>query len=72
MAVSFWFPLPSFGYRLDDLAFDSQQWQDIYLFSRMSRLALGITQPAIQWVPRVKQLVHEADHILPSGAEAKK
>jgi len=72
MAVSFWFPLPSFGYRLDDLGFDSWQGQEIFLFSIMSRLAVGITQPAVQWVPRVKQLVHQADHSLPSGACAKK
>ena len=69
---SFWFPLPSFGYRLDDLGFDSWQGQENFLFFRMSRLAVGNTQPAVLWVPRVKQPVHQADHSLPSGAYAKK
>jgi len=41
-----------------------------------SRLALGPTQPPIQWVPGalslgVKQLGHEADHSPPSSAEVK-
>jgi hypothetical protein len=71
MAVSFCFPLPSPGYRLDDLGFNSWQRQEILLF-RMSRLAVGITQSAVEWVPRVKQLVLQADHSLPSGAYAKK
>jgi len=68
MAVSFCFPLPSFGYRLDDLGFNSWQGREISLFCRMCRLAVGITQPGVQWVPTVQQLVHQADHSLPSGA----
>lgn len=32
MSVSFCFPLHSFGYRLDDLGFDSWQEQEIFLF----------------------------------------
>jgi len=42
----------------------------------VSRLALGPTQPPIQWVPGalslgVKQQGHEADHSPPSSAEVK-
>jgi len=42
----------------------------------MSRLALGSTQPPIQWVTEapslgVKWLGHEADHSLPSSAKVK-
>jgi hypothetical protein len=48
------------------LGFDSQQWQEIYFFSKAYRLTLGSTQPHIQWVPAalclgVKLAVHEAD-----------
>jgi hypothetical protein len=47
-----------------------------FLFTTMFRLALGLTQPHIQWVPGaltpgVKWLVHEADHSPPSGAKVK-
>ena len=38
------------GYRLDNPRFDSWQGQEI-LLSKMSRSALGRTQPSIQWVP---------------------
>jgi len=39
-------------------------------------MALGLTQPPIQWVPgdlslRIKQPGHEADHSPPSSAEVK-
>jgi hypothetical protein len=42
-----------------------------------SRLALGLTQPPIQWVlgalsPGVQQLGHEVDHSPPTSAEVKK
>jgi hypothetical protein len=33
-----------------------------FLFSTLSRLALGLTQPDIQWVPGVKRPEQEADH----------
>jgi hypothetical protein len=47
------------------------------LFSTSSRLALGPTQPPIQWVPGVlspgvKRQGREADHSPPTSAEVKK
>jgi hypothetical protein len=58
------------------LGFDSQQGPAILLFTTASRMALGPTQPPIQWVPGalslgVKQLGCEADRSLPSSAEVK-
>jgi hypothetical protein len=49
---------------------------DIFLFSAASILALGHTQPAIQWVPRVISagvtwLGREADHLLSYSDEVK-
>jgi hypothetical protein len=46
----------------------------IFLLTTASRLALGLTQPPIPWVPgalslRVKQPGREADHSPPSTAE---
>jgi len=54
--------------------FDSQQGLGIFLFSTVSRLVLGSTQPPIQWVPGVfspgvKWLGHEADNSPPYSAE---
>jgi hypothetical protein len=52
-------------------------WQrKIFLFSTASRLALGPTQPSVEWVPGalspgVKQQGREADHPPPSGARVK-
>jgi hypothetical protein len=48
-----------------------------FQFSIMSRPALNPTQPPIQWIagavfPGIKRQGHEADHSLPSSAEAKK
>jgi hypothetical protein len=48
----------------------------IHIFATAFRLALGSTQPPIQWVPgaltlRVKWLRHEANHSPPSSGEVK-
>jgi hypothetical protein len=48
-----------------------------FLFSVLSRLALGLTQPTIQRVPGalspgVKMPGYEADHSPPTNAEVKK
>jgi hypothetical protein len=58
------------------LGFDSWRGLGIFLSTTTSRMALGPTQPPIQWVPEalslgVKQLGHEADHSPPSSAEVK-
>jgi hypothetical protein len=58
------------------LGFDSQQGLGIILFTAMSRMALGPTQPPIQWVPGalslgIKQPGLEADHSPPSSAKVK-
>jgi len=65
----------STGWTIGWSGFKSQQGLEIFLFDTMSRLALGPTQPPIQWVPGalslgVKQLGHEADHS-PSHEEVK-
>jgi hypothetical protein len=39
------------GYGLDDPGFESRKGLEIFLFTTASRLALGPTQPPIQWVP---------------------
>jgi hypothetical protein len=56
--------------------FDSRRGLGIFLFTTASRMALGPTQPPIQWVPGalsvgVKRPVREADHSHPSRAEVK-
>jgi hypothetical protein len=58
------------------LGFDSRQGLGIFLFTTVSRTALGPTQPSIQWVPAalslgVKRPGREADHSPPSSAEVK-
>jgi len=55
------------GWLTEILRFDSQQEQEIFPFSKASRLALGSTQPSTEWVPEVlspevKQLGKEAEH----------
>ena len=54
-----------------ELTLDSQQGQEIFLFSRASRLALLTTQPPFQCILEVKQPVYEADHRPPSSIEVK-
>jgi hypothetical protein len=65
------------GPRAGQPGFDSQQGQEIFLYSTVSRLALRPIQPPIQWVlgalsPGVKQLGHEAAHSPPCSAKVKK
>jgi hypothetical protein len=43
-----------------------------FLFSTLSRLALGSTQPHIQWVLGVKRPGREADHSPPASTKVKK
>jgi hypothetical protein len=64
------------GYGLDDHGLESLQGLGIFLVARASRLALGPTQPPIQWVPGarslgVKRPGREADQSPPSSAEDK-
>jgi hypothetical protein len=50
---------------------------DIFLIATASRLALGLTQPPIQWgvqgviSPGVRWPGHISDHLAPSSAEVK-
>ena len=63
-------------YGTNDLGFKSWQGQEILLCSIISRPALGLTQPPIQWVPvtvapRVKQPECEVYHSPPSCPKVK-
>jgi hypothetical protein len=56
---------------LDDIQTSTSQILGIFLFSTVSRLALGPTQPPTQWIQGVpslgiKQPGHKADHSPPS------
>jgi hypothetical protein len=58
------------------LGFESQQGQEIFLFSTESRLALASTEPPIKWVLgplllEIKQQWHEADYLDSSIANVK-
>jgi hypothetical protein len=51
-------------------------WELMFLFTTASRMALGLTQPPIQWLPgalslEVRQPGLEADHSPPFNAEVK-
>jgi hypothetical protein len=64
------------GWMIRVLGFDSWRGLGIFLFSAASRMALGPTQPPIQWILlalslMVKWLGHETDHSPPSSAEVK-
>jgi hypothetical protein len=65
-------------YRLDNQGSRVQfpVWLRIFLFTTMSRMALGPTQLPIHWVPGALSMVvkwpgHEADHLPLSSAEIK-
>jgi hypothetical protein len=58
------------------LGFDSRRGLETFLFTTVSRTALGPTQPPIQWVPgaislEVKRPGREADRSPPSSAKVK-
>jgi hypothetical protein len=68
------------GYRLDDrgsrVRLPAGRGVGIFLFTTVSRMALGPTQPRIQWIRGalslgVKRPGREADHSPPSSAEVK-
>jgi hypothetical protein len=63
------------GCGLPDPGFECQQKLEIFLFSKLSKLVLGPTQPPIQGVlgffPRGKTVGLEVDHSPASSAEVK-
>jgi hypothetical protein len=64
------------GWTIGVLGFDSRRGLGIFPFTTVSRMALGPTQPPIQWVPGTlslgaKRPGREADHSPPSSAEVK-
>jgi hypothetical protein len=64
------------GWMIGVRGFNSWQGLGIFLFTTMSRMAPGPTQPPIQWVPGalslgVKRPGREADHSPPSSAKVK-
>jgi hypothetical protein len=64
------------GWTIGGLGLESWQGQE-FSFLILSRLALGSTQPPMQWVPwdlsqKVKRWGHEAEHSPPTSEEDKK
>jgi hypothetical protein len=64
------------GYGLEDQGFESQQSLRIFLFTTVSKPALGHTHPPIWWVPEalylgVKRSRRKSDYSPPSSAEVK-
>jgi hypothetical protein len=64
------------GWMIGVLGFDFREGLGIFLFTTVSKTALGPTQPPIHWLPAalslgVKRSGREADHSPPSSAEAK-
>ena len=58
----------------EESSFDSLQGQEAFLYSDVTRPALGPTQPSIQWVlgplsPAIKWPTRGADHLPLSTAE---
>jgi hypothetical protein len=61
------------GWTIGVLGFDSWQGLAIFLFTTMSRMALGPTQHPIQWIPGalslgIKRSGREANYSPPSSA----
>jgi hypothetical protein len=50
------------GLQAEQLGFDFQQGQEVFLCSTASKPTLGFTEPPIQWGLRVFWLGHKADH----------
>jgi hypothetical protein len=64
------------GWSVEELRFDSQQRQDMFLYFRAFKPALMIIQPHIQWVPRalaprIKRPGREDEHSTSTSAEVK-
>jgi hypothetical protein len=47
---------------VDDPGSDFQHAQEIFIFSKISKLASGPTWPCMHWVPGLKQPDCEVDH----------
>jgi hypothetical protein len=64
------------SYGLDDRWFESRQGLGLFLFTTVSRTALGLTRLPIQWLSgalslRLKRPDREVDHSSPPSAEVK-
>jgi len=64
------------GWRVRVLEFSSQQGLEIFLFTTVSRMALGPTQPPSQWITGplslgVKQPGCEEEHSPPTSSKVK-
>jgi hypothetical protein len=64
------------GWAIAILGFDSRRRLGVFLFTTVTRTALGPTQPPIQWVSvalslGIKRPGCEADHSPPSSADVK-
>lgn len=57
--------------RLDSQGFDCWQGQEIYVFSKMSRLALWLARSPVHCVPGVRQLERKVDNLFSPSAEIK-
>jgi hypothetical protein len=59
------------GWTVEESWVDSQQGQEISVFTVSSRPTRGCTDPHFQWILAIKRLRHEASHSLPSSAKLK-